>query len=97
MGNKTFCDMQDEYKKNVKIKKIKIVEAWIGYTIRIKIIDNNRIIKKHSLINVCLCEPNESILAEKAEDALDDYIYSRIKNKYANYFVKKYNEKLLEK
>ena len=96
MENKTFCDMQDEYKKNVKIKKIKIVEAWIGYSIKIKIIDNNRIIKKHTLITFCINEPNEKILEETVKDALFNYIYSRVKKQYTDNFVKKYNKKLQE-
>ena len=97
MEDKTFYDIQkEEYKKNIKIIKVKLVDEWYGYTIKTKIIDNNRIIKKQTLKQHCLTAPNENELERRVEAELYYYIYSRIKNKCADYAVKKYNEKLQE-
>lgn len=96
---KTFYDIQkEEYRKNIKIRKVKIVEHFLGsFTIKIKIIDNNRIIKKNTLYAICMIAPNEDELTRRIENELERYIYLRIKNKCADYVVKKYNEELIEK
>lgn len=97
MKDKTFYDIQkEEYKKSIKIKKVKLVEDWLGFIIKIKIIDYNRIIKNYTLSTSCLTAPSEEELDRKVEEQLNYYIYSRIKNKCADYAVKKYNEKLQE-
>jgi len=97
MEDKTFYDIQKEaYKKSIKIKKLKLAEAWIGFIIKIKIIDYNRIIKNHTLSTSCLTAPSEKELEGIVEEKLNYYIYSRIENKCADYAVKKYNEKLQE-
>lgn len=94
MESETFYNIQEEYKKNVIIKKVKLVENWIGYTIIIKIIDNNRIIKKHTMISSFITVPTEKELEKRVETEIEVYIYSRIKDKCADYVVKKYNKKL---
>ena len=97
MEDKTFYDIEKEkYKKNVKIIKVKLLEEWYGYTIKTKIIDNNRMIKKQTLKQHCLTAPNEDEIAKRVEAELNYYIYLRIKNKCADYAVRKYNEKLQE-
>jgi hypothetical protein len=98
MENKTFYDIQkEEYKKNVIIKKVKISEGWNWYNFKIKIIDNNRIIKKHTLKSYFITAPTEKELDSKIKNELAYYIHTRIGNKCADYVVKKYNEKLVEK
>lgn len=98
MENKTFCNIQEEkYKKNMKIEKVKIVQNWNFYKLKIKIKDNNRAIKKHTLTNYCITAPTEEELDRRVKNELQYYVYSRIKNKCADYVVKKYNEKLIEK
>lgn len=97
MKDKTFYDIQKEaYKKSIKIKKVKLVDEWYYYAIKIKIIDYNRIIKNHTLSAFCITAPSEEELDRRVEEQLNYYIYSRIKNKCADYAVKKYNEKLQE-
>ena len=95
MERKTFYDMQkEEYKKNIEIKKVTLNPSFYFYKIKVKIIDKNRIIKKHTLTAYFICVPDEKELDNKVKNELEAYIYLRIKDKCACYVESKYNEKL---